>query len=135
MAFLTRYIAGFALLVLSAPLFGQTRETGTAEAEAPAPICSALCSDRCVEVLDLLVAIPTNPTPCQAVFVFGGAFSTRAMGRTSDVFNVEYDGNHLAAVGYQRYHWEWQQFALGWEVGLADRLGDVDSVEFWGGPT
>jgi hypothetical protein len=78
---------------------------------------------------------PEGGPPRQAVFVFGGLFTTGSMGDTLDIFNVTYDQNYIIALGYQRYLWSTGRFHWGWEIGTAGRYNDGHSVEFWGGPT
>jgi hypothetical protein len=150
MASLSKFVVILAILILPSRLLSQVHETRE-QAPAPQPAqTAAVPLDECeVRADDLCCRRPwwdpfgfasagLDPgTPRESIFVFGGHFTRRSMGHTFDVFNVTYDdGNWLGALGYQRYHWSSpHHFHWGWEVGLAGRFGDGESIEVWGGPT
>jgi hypothetical protein len=152
MASLPRFVVVLAILLLPSRLLSQVQETTQAPApEAPAAAvvpCHAVescaedlcCDPSCCrpwwEAFCRLGDVSPCGPPRESVFIFGGLYTRGSMGDTLDVFNVTYDtGNVLAAIGYQRYHWTTGRFHWGWEIGLAGRFGDGESVEVWGGPT
>ena len=93
------------------------------------------------------------PPPTQySVFVFGGRMSTTDIYSTAvwnlirNDINKPYD-NWIVGVAFQKDIWRWGKFAIGAEIGLADRFGRYErccdvivrsssllhSGELWGG--
>ncbi len=76
---------------------------------------------------------PSNPLP-NAVFAFGGRYTTGNMGQSLNVFNVGYEDNGIAAVGFQHFlPWRGWGFSVGGEAGVGARFGEDFSGELWGG--
>jgi len=76
---------------------------------------------------------PSNPLP-NAVFAFGGRYTTGNMGESFNVFGVGYEDNGIAAVGFQHFiPWQRWGFSVGGEVGVGARFGEDFSGEVWGG--
>jgi hypothetical protein len=143
-----RFVVLFTILALSSKLGSQTPEV-TKQGPTPPPEhtaavppfqpgghTSSLCGGRpCTPVDSCTCGGPAYSTLRQSIFFFGGAFANESMKDASQIVNSSYDGNSVIGLGYQCYTWSSGHFHLGWEVGIACRLGGGDSVEFWGGPT
>ena len=69
------------------------------------------------------------------VFVFGGPFTSDYFSDALTPWNVEYESNFFAGVGYQRFLYQYGAFKLGVEGGLGLRAGydSPTSLEAWGG--
>ena len=69
----------------------------------------------------------------QSVLMFGGALTTDNMSDSLNSFGSNYDGG-IAGIAYDRDFWKpGAGLALSGEIGLAGRLVDGGSAEFWGG--
>ena len=67
------------------------------------------------------------------VFVFGGPMSSGYFGDALTFWSSGYETNAFAGVGYQRFFYEYESFALGLEAGLGIRTGESTSAEAWAG--
>jgi hypothetical protein len=147
MASLPKCAVLFAILTLSSPLFSQVREqlqqgTGLPPApasEVPPPEAEDWADDlrgrSSAAGAGRMGDGPACSTPFEAIFVFGGAYTTESMGDTADVLKADYDGNYVIGLGYQHFHWSLRHLHAGCEFGLAGRFGHDYSAEIWGGPT
>jgi hypothetical protein len=70
----------------------------------------------------------------QRAFVFAGRFHSGWAGESFRFWESPYEDNFVLGAGYQRFFGEWPD-TLHWgaEFGIAARLGEVDSLEAWGG--
>jgi hypothetical protein len=134
-----RSVVLLTLLALPLPLFGQVRELSQ-PGPAPQPVTLTAPQETEASTNDCCGGCLWSPCcasdcqPLQSVFLFGGQFTKGSMGNTADIFNVEYDDNYIAGLGYQRFPWTLRRFYFGWEIGVAGRFGDLTSAEIWGGP-
>ncbi len=78
-------------------------------------------------------ALPANRD--ESVFVFGGPLSSGYFGDALTFWSSGYETNAFAGVGYQRFFYEYESFALGLEAGLGLRMGagETISAEAWAG--
>jgi hypothetical protein len=69
-----------------------------------------------------------------SIFFFAGTLTDGNMGESVNAFQVPYERNHIIGAAYDR-----DMVNLGWgtavsgQVGVADRFGNGNSAEFWGG--
>jgi hypothetical protein len=148
MASQSRFLVLIAILIVPSRLLGQVDETiaqqsgaspaYTATAQPPVTDVGAdgsCCSPSCAAVFCCPTDCADRPAPRHSLFIFGGHFTNGSMGDTTSIFTVDYDDAHIIGLGYQRYHWSYWNFHLGWEVGVSARFGYSNSAEIWGGPT
>ncbi|WP_375599308.1 hypothetical protein [Devosia sp. Naph2] len=69
----------------------------------------------------------------ESVFIFGGPMSSGYFGDALVFWNSGYEPNYFAGVGYQRFFYEYESFALGLEAGIGIRTGQSTSAEAWAG--
>jgi hypothetical protein len=69
-----------------------------------------------------------------SIFVFGGTLTDGNMGQSIDAFKVPYETNHIVGGAYDRKFLNiGGGVTVDGEIGLADRFGNGNSVELWGG--
>lgn len=85
------------------------------------------------------VAAASAPAPAPQsalnnVFVFGGVLTNGTMGQSLDPFTVSYEHNYILGGSYDRQFYDFKSiFIVNGQVGVADRFGDGNSGELWGG--
>jgi hypothetical protein len=69
-----------------------------------------------------------------SILLFGGKLTTHDMGGSINPVSTGYDHNAIIGAAYDRdiFYPGWG-FIVSGQIGLADRFGDGNSVEMWGG--
>jgi hypothetical protein len=75
---------------------------------------------------------PSSPST-QNVFVFGGPLTSGYFSDAIQPWAWQLESNAFVGVGYQRFFYEYESFALGVEAGLGVRIGAPVSGEAWAG--
>ena len=75
---------------------------------------------------------PVPAEPPNSVLLFGGQFTTENFSKSLTPF-APHESNYIVGGAYERDFFQKWGFALGAEVGVADRFGMGDSVEGWVG--
>src|SRR6516162_7205683 len=77
-------------------------------------------------------AVALAPPPPNGVLLFGGQFTTVPIG-PSLLPTAPHEANYIAGGAYERDFYQRWGFALGTEIGVAQRFGMGSSTEVWGG--
>lgn len=66
--------------------------------------------------------------------VFGGGLTEGNMGQSAIPFSASHTDNYVVGLAFEREFFRSQkETAVGAQIGVADRFGDGNSGEFWGG--
>lgn len=86
----------------------------------------------------LLLATPpaaeAQPSAAEAnVFLFTGRFLDENMGGSLRILSAEYEDNYITGLGAQDFEIHTGIVSIGYELGLAPRYGQDQTLEVWGG--
>lgn len=74
------------------------------------------------------------PARLDSILVFGGALTDGNMGQSLNAFDVHYERNYIVGAAYDHQLANFSSiFIVNGQVGVADRFGDGNTVELWGG--
>jgi hypothetical protein len=88
-----------------------------------------------------IATLPQSPSPelaplgrLNSIFVFAGTLTDGNMGESVNAFKVPSERNHIFGAAYDRDMLNLGKgVVISGQVGVADRFGDGNSGEFWGG--